>query len=320
MKTFRIGICSSDPDYGVGLMDYINADTSLGISAVMFSNMKAAQEYLEIEDMDLILTEDMSECIKSQTKIEYCGVRVAELSDYPITETSIYSSGEEAYIYKYQPVSVICKLIRKELLAFTGSNRNVAECIAVYSPLGRCGKTRLAKTLAGYDEVRGGLYIGMEDFCTNMNSMTSNILYLLKSRSSELGEAINTELVTEFGIRNIYPSGSYMDTRDISKDEMKTLLDALLKTGRFTSIVCDVGGAVFGDLSILDLFDRVFMPVLNDQQSIKKLELYMKYMKETGNQNVLRKTKTVHVPDVEIGSDELIKTAWRLMNGNEEWS
>ena len=39
MKTFRVGICSSDPDYSVGLMDYVNSDTSLGINAVMFSSM-----------------------------------------------------------------------------------------------------------------------------------------------------------------------------------------------------------------------------------------------------------------------------------------
>ena len=320
MKTFRVGICSSDPDYSVGLMDYVNADTTLGINAVMFSSMQAAREYLDIEDMDLILTDDISECSMSQEHLEFCGVRVAELSDYQMADARRCVSGEEAYIYKYQPVSVICKLIKKELLVGTSSSRRVAECLAVYSPLGRCGKTRLAKTLAGYDEVRGGLYVGMEDFSEHMNSMQSNILYLVKSRSSELGEAINTELVTDAGIKNLYLSGSYMDTRDVSKDEMNLLLDALLKTGRFTSIVCDIGNAAFGDLSILDLFDRIYMPVLNDQQSIKKLEIYMKYMKETGNQNVLRKTKTVHVPDVEIGNDELFKTVWRLVSGNDEWS
>ena len=179
MKTFRVGICSSDPDYSVGLMDYINADTALGINAVMFSSMQAAGEYLEIEDMDLILTEDISKCSDSQDHLEFCGVRVAELSDNQLVDSRRCVSGEEAYIYKYQPVSVICKLIKKELLVGTSNSRRVAECIAVYSPLGRCGKTRLAKTLAGYDEVRGGLYIGMEDFSEHMNSMQSNILQIL---------------------------------------------------------------------------------------------------------------------------------------------
>ena len=149
--------------------------------------------------------------------------------------------------------------------------------------------------------------------------MRSNILYLIKSRSTDLGEAIDAELISESGVRNIYLSGTYVDTRDVTKDDMKMLLDALLKTGRFTSIVCDIGGAAFNDLSVLDSFDRIYMPVLKDQQSIKKLEIYMKYMKETGKQNVLRKTKTVYVPDVDIGSDELIKTVWRLMNGEDEW-
>lgn len=319
MKTFRVGICSSDPDYSVGLMDYVNSDTSLGINAVMFSSMNAAKEYLEIEDIDLILTDDTTECSMLQRKLEYCGVKVAELSDNPVAELSRAGSEDEAYIYKYQPVSVICKLIKETLLLENSDSRRVAECIAVYSPLGRCGKTRLAKTLAGYDEVRGGLYIGMEDFNQHMEGMRSNILYLIKSRSTDLGEAIDAELISESGVRNIYLSGTYVDTQDVTKDDMKMLLDALLKTGRFTSIVCDIGGAAFNDLSVLDSFDRIYMPVLKDQQSIKKLEIYMKYMKETGKQNVLRKTKTVYVPDVDIGSDELIKTVWRLMNGEDEW-
>ena len=320
MKNFRIGICSSDTDYSVGLMDYINADKSLGINAVMFSSMNALREYLEIEDMDLVLTDDISECSVSQKELSYCGVRVTELTDYQMVGSRDSTLVGETYIYKYQPVSVICKLIKKDLLTGTDSSRRVVECLGVYSPLGRCGKTRLAKTLAGYDEVRGGLYIEMEDCSQNMSGLYSNILYLLKSRSPELEESVNAEIITDSGIGNLYLSGTYVDTRDVTKEDMKMLLDTILKTGRFTSIVCDIGGAAFNDLSILDVFDHIYMPVLDDPISTNKLEIFMKYMKDTGNAHILRKINTVHVPDAEAFSNELIRAVWRLRSGDEEWS
>ncbi|MBR6403149.1 MAG: hypothetical protein IKS48_07165 [Eubacterium sp.] len=320
MKTFRVGICSSDPDYSVRLMDFINSDTSLGINAVMFSSMNALREYLEVEDIDLILTDDTSECSLLQKGYNYYDTKVVELSDYQMVRSHSSGLEEEAYIYKYQPVSVICKLIKKELLAGTDSSRRVVECLGVYSPLGRCGKTRLAKTLAGYDEVRGGLYVGMEDFSERMNGLQSNILYLIKSKSPDIGEAINTEIITESGIGNLYLSGTYADTRDVTSEDMKMLLQELLKTGRFTSVVCDIGEAAFENLSILDVFNHIYMPVLDDQISKNKLEIFMKYMRDTGNAHILRKIKTVHVPDVEAGSNEMIKAVWRLKNGDDEWS
>lgn len=48
--------------------------------------------------------------------------------------------------------------------------------------------------------------------------------------------------------------------------------------GRFTTIVCDIGGAALDELTILEAFDHLLMPVLEDKHSLIKVDRFMKLL------------------------------------------
>lgn len=318
MKSYKVGICDRDMDFATALMDYINANAALGISVIAFSGMQAVRDYIVANDMDLLITDSIQECEETEKGRIFCDIKVTEFSEYP--EKFQGTLPGNAYIYKYQPVSAICKLIQRQLIDEERNVRKISECIGVYSPVGRCGATRLAKGLAGYDEVRGGLYIGMENYSDNIRSLESSVLYLLKIKSPELTEALMTNIINEAGVNCLYTAGSFLDTKDITQNDFVLLKEELLKSGRFTSLVFDMGSAAISDISILRCFDKIYMPVLTDGTSIRKIEIFLKILKEQGYRDVIRKITRVDVPAG--GSNEIVKTIWNLnkeeRNGFEE--
>lgn len=317
MRTYKVGICDADTDYSTALMDYANGNKEFGISLSAFSSIKAIKDYLTVQDLDLILTDDLSGCKALPDGYEFQDIKVIPLIDF-YDETGNSAGGRQLdtgivkYIFKYQRADNICKEIRNALTAESNNVRELRSVIAVYSPIGRCGKTRLARALAINDEVRGGLYVSMEDFGVDIGLSGNEILYLLKSRSPELEKLIFERITTENGINALTLSSTYLDTHDVSFDDIEMLKGYLLKTGRFTSIVFDIGSAAIEDFRILSLFDQVYMPVLRDEVSLKKLEMFVKMLKDMGMRSIISKLISVDVPDAEVGSNEMIKTLWEL--------
>ena len=319
MKTYRVGVCDSDLEYAAAIMDYSNENKESGIKMTMFSSMKALAQYLSVQDLDLILTDDISRCEKVDGKLFYCDVKAVKLVEFKDeSEGWQMADSEEEGIFKYQQAAIICKQIKNHLVFKSENVTKVTEVIGVFSPIGRCGKTLLAKTLAGYDEVRGGLYVSLEDYSVDRTEINTDILYLLKTNSSDIKEAINHSIFEENGIHILGISGTYLDIHDVSSSDINTLVRLLLETGRFTSIVFDIGSSVLGDLSVFECFDRLYMPVLGDEKSKQKIEVFNKLMKDVGKRSILSKFTPVDVPDSNLGEEELVKTVWKLRtNGNE---
>ncbi|MBO4863707.1 MAG: hypothetical protein J5517_05050 [Eubacterium sp.] len=319
MSTCKVGVCDRDLDYSKAFMEYVNSDTSIGFQVVIFSEINNIRNYLESRSLDLIITDDTSQCERKGSEIFLTGVKVMEMSDIDsLNRGGRGNAINQSYIYRYQPVSEICKQIKRNLTAAVESVRNISDFICVYSPIGRCGKTRLAMTLAGIDEVRGGLYVGMENFSDKLEALSTNIIYPLKMNRPDLEEVIKQQIYAERGVYMSQMSGTYLDANDVERSEIEKLKYLLLKSGSFTTICFDIGSAALGDMSILDLFDRIYMPVLRDPVSVRKIEVFMKLLSDTGHQGVLDKLTVVDVPDSEEFSTEMIRTVYRLTNGDED--
>ena len=312
MKTYNVGLCDKDLDYVSQLMDYVNSRRDMGIYVTAFTGMSEVEAYLKVQDLDMVVTSDTSSCEETEEGYLYQDVKVAQLTEYKEYPRGWKNTNENLrYIFKFQRADLITDEI-KGLLDTKTTVRDIHGFYAVYSPLGRCGKTRLAKALARDDEVRGGLYVAMEDFCQDLESLDNNLLYLLKSNSPELEEAVSSGIRTEKGFHSLILSGVYMDTHDVTLEDMERLKTCLLKPGRFTSIVFDIGSAALGDLRILNLFDRIYMPVIDDEVSVKKLEVFKKLLKDMGQRGLMTKMIQTQVPDVDLDSSEMERTLWRL--------
>ena len=263
VKIFQVGICDKDIDYAVNLMDGINERRDGKICCRAFSGVGAMRDYLAAADLDLVLASDTSECEKTEDGFTFCDVPVWKLSEEKEAERGWTDVDTCFCIYKFGRLSDICETLDRELSASNKSPMRLGECIAVYSPIGRSGKTRLAKQLASCDEVRGGIYIGMEDFSDRERALRSKILYLLKIKSPELGGAIDREVLSEGAFHALYITGTYIDSRIVSSEDVALLRDSLLDTGRFSTIVFDIGGAAIDGPEVLSAFDRIYMPTID---------------------------------------------------------
>ena len=317
MRTYKVGLCDRDRDYLSALMDYANSHSSLGISIISFTGMKEVSDYIESQHLDLIITSDVSECTESGE-----GYFFQEIKVVPLTEVKNSINGWQVEmrslttIYKYQRAEDICVLIKNNL-SQKKDVRNIWTTVAVYSPLGRCGKTRLAKALAKDDGVRGGLYIAAEDFSIYPDQLSNNVLFSLKSKSPELEETLSQQIHLEDGISSLTLSSVYVDMHDVTFDDMERLVTCLLRSGRYTTLVFDLGVSAINDMKIFTLFEKIYMPILRDDISVRKLELFLKVLKETGNRGVISRLHYIDVPDAEVDSEEMIRTLWMIEQDEE---
>ena len=296
MRVRSIGICDKDLEYASNLMDGINRVSEGEFKAAAFSDIEQLKSFAEHDELDLVLSSE-----------EIDGVRCVRLSED--LEVRAVEVGDSKEIYKYQSVTEIVREIRTLFKPTEISVRKRCRFIAVYSPLGRSGKTRLAKALAAQDEVRGGLYVSMEDF--SQENSDTDILYLLKQRSPELSSALGKAVIQASDFSVLYASGAYIDTHDVLGSDIEVLNRELDRTGRFSTVCYDIGSAAFTDFTVFNQFDLIYMPVLSDETSVKKLKNFRQLVFSMGMQEKFSRCIEIKVPDVDYGSPEIIKAIWQ---------
>ena len=313
MKTYSVGICDKDSEYAGALMDYVNGRKKLGLRLHSFTGVEAVKNYLNSENLDLIITDNMQSFSISDGEYEYMGIKTVLLSEAGL-EFDGEDSGEERghVIYKYQKAERICRQIKNMLRIEKKDVRRVASTMVVYSPIGRCGKTTFAKALAQSDEVRGGLYVAMENFGTSVSGLENDVLYLIKTRSARLEEALVQQIRYEDGIYSLQLSGTFLDSHDVNVSDMDQLRTSLLQLGRYSTIVFDIGSAAIEDYKILEGFDRLYVPVLRDEVSMSKFEVFMKLLKDLDMRSLITRIITVDVPDAPYNSAEMTKKLWEV--------
>ena len=186
-------------------------------------------------------------------------------------------------------------------------------CIAVFSPLGRCGKTALARALAVSSGDRGGLYIGMEEYadCT----VHSELLYQIRQRTPEIYEAVVREQTIEDGAAVLRVSGMFSELRDVQEEDLKWLHEQLLQPGRYQRLIYDIGGAALSDLSILRVFERIYMPVLPDDISVRKVGRFRELLREWRLGGLLARITPVEVPQDAVRAGDTCRILQCLAGG-----
>ncbi len=337
MDNFRIGICDRDTTYAVALMEALRKSKEIHSEITAFSGLGALDRYLKVSDLQLLILEEelyfeskkmqcKSEYLrngdlqpdhlqpgdsiqddlihdhlqqqkavidKNQGDKEYCGIPVLIL-------TNEKSDGVN-FVCKFRNVNEIIQAVKKHLNNIIGEEKGT-EIFAVYSPLGRCGCTTFSKALA-VNTTGNGLYVGMENF--SAVHAADELLYLLKTGSPGLEEVIHKNISSNNGMWELYASGAYLDSRDVTYEDIKILNEELLKMGRFSRIVYDIGSAVPGDFSMFRCFSRIFVPVLRNECSQAKSDKFYKILKEMGEEKTRIRMEEIFVPDKEIQSQDL---------------
>jgi len=283
MRVYKVGICSRDPEYAASLMMAVKEMSDGRMEAIVYSRPEVIVTCRVLQEPDLILLDTRTGPDGAEGDPEPVAAAWGERLGLPVV--ALTEEPSEFCIYKYQSVRVICTKILEILQKAGAVSSQPSGCIAVFSPLGRCGKTTLARALAGAKAEHGGLYIGMEEYADRR--VRSEVLYQIKQRSPDVYEAVNREMMTEDGVPSLHLAGMYPDLRGVQKEDLEWFFGQLLQPGRLQNVVFDIGGAALEGPELLECFDRIYLPCPPGEHAAAKLRQFRDYMRERAKGEVL---------------------------------
>lgn len=203
-------------------------------------------------------------------------------------------------IYRYQGAGQVGESL-KDIVEYTGlTGRSAKRAVVFYSPVGRCGKTMLAKQLVRQSIYGKWLYIGMEDYgCCEEEErqLAEDFLYYLKERNE--GE-VKGILERVSGI--ISSAFSPVDTRQVDRTDLEWFLKLFEEVSAYTGVVFDIGTGVLNSFTVLTLFELVVVPYLTDAASMGKRQQLEELLRVCGFPEILEK---VHYINMEQGGDPM---------------
>ncbi len=289
---FNLGIYDKDRAYVVGLSEYINRQNGLSIRAKAFTNQENLEEHILDNSVDIIL---MGEKVQTQIK-KLPVIYISEDKDF---------SKKDCCIYKYQNLRDITWQIQDYAKIKLNKECRNQEICCVFSPVGRCGKTRFAKALAAY--YANSIYLGLEDYApSDVGTFKEEYPYYLTRMDNRLLQEIELADRDERGCRYVYLADSCMDAVCIGEEQIKWLINSIAESGKDRAVVFDMGQVVLSDPGILNLFDVIYVPVIEDDVSRKKLERFVDILRKNGMEHILHRLRYIHVPDKEKPDVEYI--------------
>jgi hypothetical protein len=183
------------------------------------------------------------------------------------------------------------------------SGGHKTEVIGVYSPVGRCGKSRFALTLGRVlGEREKVLYLSLEAFSDLYRWLTdsgggdfSDLLYYL-SQGRLSGSVLKRIARSYQGVSMIGPAVNPEDILGLNVSDCRAVLECAAEAG-YRSVILDIGAAYPDPAGLLALCSRIFAPVTEEETARLKWIHFSTYMEKTHKKEILDRIVTVRLPD-----------------------
>ena len=261
---YKVCLLDSDPAYQRALMEYLNLRATIPIQLYVFSNPAVYAAFREREKPELILVGD-----------SYADWKDAEDCPVLVLTANREYIGRAQYFFRYQSVERLVET----MLQMIGTNQPCAietgMFYAVYSPLGRCGKTTFAKSLC--ERIGNSLYVNWEGISESLDEkgIGSWMLYCMKSRNEECLEYLQAHAVT-----SLPPPECFRDIRQIEIEDLQWFREEIQRRGQYAGVVFDIGGMALASYAVFGVFDRILIPTLRDTVSQRKQEVFEKMLRQ----------------------------------------
>ena len=260
----KVGICDNDRLYMQRLMAYVNGHANGDLNSDFifygFTDAEQLKESARRHETDLILiSPEYLELFADLEQPVLCLIR----------ERS--SDG----VFKYTRADKILE----ELKARTAkeSKKSVTSgttVIGVCSPLGRSGKTRLAKGICECCE--NSLYIAFGDYQARGSQeevqLTDRLLFMIASRDESFYELNGP------GARELLKGAEHMELRQLSWEDVAFMISVIKERAEYERVVLDLGTGAMSDLRILLSCDRIIVPTLRDDYAYERLDVFKKQL------------------------------------------
>lgn len=287
MGKLNLIIVDYDEAYLEYLNKYLQTDYKGKLDVRCFTSKELfLQEIKNIKKSDvLIIDEDMYD-----ENIKKLDIKCIEL----LVESDFSEEDRKNKIHKYKDVTNIYDIILKsylsvnpeKIVSVNTTNENT-QILTVYSPVGGSGKSTIAASLAINLAAKGKsiLYINLEDiqstnifFNNNVEVSLSDVIFDVKEESYKFSKNI-IEKVNKDSKTGVFYFGNVeniLDIEDITKDDMKWMLENLLAITQFEYIIFDTSSKYNSTYEVLlNSSNVVIVPFLNNAVSVEKINSYV---------------------------------------------
>lgn len=279
MSDKNVVICDREIRYANGLGENISEREDLAVKVYVCSSFEHVLELEQAKKIHIFIVDE---------EITYAQrTQIGANQVFVLARGKVADLGEEEWaIGKYQCADEIIRQVfefyvdRTKENVMRCMNKERARLVAVYSPIHRVGKTTFALALGREcAKSKKVLYLNLEEYAgmevsqdTNMN--LGDLLYYLRQGNGNLGIRLQAAVKEDEGLDVVPPIPVVLDLKEVTWEEWDALITQLLENSLYEMVVLDVGESVQGLFPLLELCDRVYMPVLEDENSRRKLKQY----------------------------------------------
>lgn len=282
MSERRFLLCDPDHVYVERFMEYVQKKTNFMFRLYGFTQVEQMERFLEGNDAELGLIGEEIWRELSPEKRDALGMQISCLK-----VLSAHRSGEEQRIFRYQSME---QLLRELVACYEQQQPEVpaevsrTRMAAIWSPVGRCGKTTCTMMLGQCLAKRRGmqvLVVCLEDMPglipglpRETGSSLSDHLYY---RTAGEGRRVMSLTETVGAVSVIPPAVNPEDLWSTAPEELADLLEEIRKQGLYDWMLLDLGHG--GDpMPILSGCSRILLLGREDPVSREKLRRAREYL------------------------------------------
>lgn len=288
MSEKNLVICDKELRYANGLSENISARNEFSLRVHICTSLERVLQFRQEKEIHILIADETFSYVDRE--------KMNAEQTFVLTKDKCQDLGEgEKEIYKFQSSDRILAEVFETYCDRTHHNilrsvkKHKKNMLAVYSPIHRVGKTTFAmalgKELAKREKT---LYLNLEEysdiderFVRAEGRNLGDLLYYMQQEGVNISLRISTMLAQSENLDYIPPFLVSSDLKAVSFEEWKNLFVTILENSVYETVILDLGDSVQGLLEILDLCDKVYMPILEDEISKRKLGLFMEEIRRS---------------------------------------
>lgn len=300
MNEKNLVICDREIRYANSLGENISGREELAVKVYVCSNVEKVIELSKEKQIHIFVVDETYPFhVRKQVEASQVFVlgrgKVADLGD------------GERQVGKYQCANRIIREIFETYIDKTKEDltrcmrKDRAKIVAVYSPLHRLGKTSFAIALGKEHAKRKRvLYINLEEYAgmeVNEELNLGDLFYYIRQGNGNLGIRLQAAVGRWEQLDYLAPIPISKDLKEVSEKEWRELLEEITESSVYELLILDISESVQGLWNLLEQCDRVYMPILEDEVSQRKIEQYNKNLEQLRLEKLKRITCRFVMPE-----------------------
>lgn len=315
MNEKNLVVCDKEFRYASGLGENILERSELALRVHTCTSLESLERFRQNRKVHILII-DEAFVYEERSKMG------AEQTFVLTKETCKDLGEEEKEVGKYQSADQILSVIFQSY--YENTKQNILKAVkksrqtlyAVYSPIHRIGRTSFAialgKELARKEKT---LYLNLEEYADIDGRFSrvegrslGDLLYYMRQEENNMALRLSTMIGKIESLDYVPPMLLSTDLKEVNYQEWASFLEAILEESAYENVILDLSESVQGLFQILQMCQRIYMPILDDAISRRKLSQYEDGLCKMGLEEIESRTHRFTVPkDIESYVKKIIQ-------------